>query len=232
MQDIFQQFINSQTTSNAVTSAATIALNLFLAMVLGVAVAKVYRRVHRGISYSSSYAYSIVIITMVVAFVMMVIGGNITRAFTLLGAFTIIRYRTAVKDPKDTAFIFLALVLGLAIGSSNYVMAFTGAGMLITAALTLDRVNFGAMIRLDQVLYLNVDSEEIDQTQLEKILKSMFKEVEVINVNYNGAIKSLQYSYSVRLAKDTNQTSAIKKITAINGVTSAEMLSSQQIIEF
>lgn len=232
MQDILNQILNSSTTTTAASNAGIVAFNLFIAMILGVIVAKVYRRVHRGISYSSSYAYSIVIITMVVCFVMMVIAGNITKAFTLLGAFTIIRYRTAVKDPKDTAFIFLALVLGLAVGSSDYAMAFTGAGMLVTTALMLDKLNFGAMVRLDQVVYLTVDSEKIDQKRLEKILKSLFKEIEIINVNYNSSAKALQYSYSVKLGKVNDQAMAIDELSKVGGVKNVEVLASQQIIEF
>lgn len=232
MDSFLQSILNNQTANSTIDSTALVALNLFIAMVLGVIVAKAYRRVHRGISYSPSYAYSIVMITMVVTFVMMVIDGNITRAFTLLGAFTIIRYRTAVKDPKDTAFIFLALVLGLAVGASDYALAFVGTGMMVTVALLLDKLNFGAMVRLDQVIYLNVDSKSIDQKDLENTLKSLFKEVEIINVNYNGAAKTLQYSYNVKLSKNSDQSTAIKKISSIEGVHSAEMLSSQQIIEF
>lgn len=232
MQDILNQILNSSATTTAASNAGVVAFNLFIAMILGVVVAKVYRRVHRGISYSSSYAYSIVIITMVVCLVMMVIAGNITRAFTLLGAFTIIRYRTAVKDPKDTAFIFLALVLGLAVGSSDYAIAFTGAGMLVTTALMLDKLNFGAMVKLDQVVYLTVDSEKIDQKRLEKILKSLFKEIEIINVNYNSSAKALQYSYSVKLGKVNDQAMAIEELSKISGVKNVEVLASQQIIEF
>lgn len=232
MQDLINQLLNSSTTTNAVSNAGLVAFNLFIAMILGVVVAKVYRRVHRGISYSPSYAYSIVIITMVVCFVMMVIAGNITKAFTLLGAFTIIRYRTAVKDPKDTAFIFLALVLGLAVGSSDYAMAFTGAGMLTTTALMLDKLNFGSMVKLDQVVYLTVDSEKIDQKHLENVLKSLFKEVEIINVNYNSAAKALQYSYSVKLGKLNDQGMAVRELSLVSGVKNAEVLASQQIIEF
>ncbi len=232
MDSFLQQALNSQTTNNAVSSSGVIAFNLFLAMILGVIVAKTYRRVHRGISYSPSYAYSIVIITMVVSFVMMVIAGNITKAFTLLGAFTIIRYRTAVKDPKDTAFIFLALVLGLAIGSSDYAMAFTGTAMLVTTALMLDKLNFGSMIKLDQVVYINVEPQSISQKDLERKLRSLFKKVETINVNYNGASSTLQYSYSVQLKKLEDQGIAMEQLSSLKGITNVEILSSQQIIEF
>jgi uncharacterized membrane protein YhiD involved in acid resistance len=232
MENILEQLINSQTTTTAVENSGIVALNLFIALVLGIIVAKTYRRVHKGISYSSSYAYSIVMITMIVTFVMMVIGGNITTAFTLLGAFTIIRYRTAVKDPKDTAFIFMSLVLGLAVGSSDYALAFTGTGVMVTAALMLDKFNFGAMLKMDQVIYLTVDSGKIKHAKLEETLKQLFETVEIINVNYNSAAEALQYSYNVKLKKKTDQTLAMKRISQIDGVITAEILSSQQIIEF
>lgn len=227
-----EKIFTDNISSSSVDSIAVIALNLVIAMILGVVVAKVYKRVHKGISYSESYAYSIVLVTMIVTFVMMVIGGNLTRAFTLLGAFTIIRYRTAVKDPKDTAFIFLALVLGLAVGGSNYAMAITGTFIISITALLLDKLNFGSMIKLEQVLYLTIESKSINQEALESILKKHFKKVSIINVNYNSATESLQYSYNVKLFSQDEQSDAIQAIAKIKGVKDAEILASQQVVEF
>lgn len=232
MQLNFEQIINDSVNSEVFTSVPTVFINLLLAMVLGIIIAKVYKRVHKGISYSASYAYSIVIITMIVAFVMMVIGANIARAFTLLGAFTLIRFRTAVKDPKDTAFIFLALVVGLAVGASDYAIAIIGTGVTAVAAIALDQLNFGALVKLEQILYLTIDAKSVNQSDLEVMLKGLFKEISLINVNFNSANKSLQYSYNVKLNKKNEQSEAMRKISSIEGVKSAEILASQQVVEF
>ena len=227
-----QQLFNQAQQTDAFTTLPTIVINLLLSMILGIVVAKVYKRTHKGISYSASYAYSIVIITMVVAFVMMVIGGNVARAFTLLGAFTLVRFRTAVKDPKDTAFIFLALVIGLAVGASDYTLAIAGTIITAITALVLDALDFGALIKLEQVLYLTINPKTINQKDLEVILKSQLKEISIINVNYSDSNRLIQYSYNIKLRKKDQQADIMEKISAVEGVKSAEILASQQVIEF
>lgn len=232
MQEIIDQLLSSSVTNASANSIATTVVNLLLAMLLGIVIARVYRNVHKGVSYSASYAFSLVIVTMVVAFVVMVIGSNVARAFTLLGAFTLIRYRTAVKDPKDTAFIFLALVVGLAAGASDYVLAVTGTVITAITAIVLSKLNFGSVVKLEQVLYLTIDAKAIEQANLETLLRGLFKEVSIINVNYNSAKKSLQYSYNVTLNKKHKPTTAIEHLSSIEGVRSAELLAAQQVVEF
>jgi len=228
----FGQLFETTLDTPALSSVPTIFINLMLSLLLGIVIAKVYKRVHHGVSYSASYAYSIVLITMVVAFVMMVIGGNLARAFTLLGAFTLIRFRTAVKDPKDTAFIFLALVVGLAVGANGYALAVIGTIITVITALVLDKLNFGSQIKLEQVLYLTIDAKTVDQHDLEVMLRGLFKEVSIINVNYSSASKSLQYSYNVKLVDKEQQADAMRKLSSVHGVRNAEILASQQVVEF
>ena len=84
-------------------------VNVGLAAALGLVVALVYRATHKGLSYSQSFTQTILFVAVIVAIVMMVIGGNLARAFALVGALSIIRFRTVVKDTKDTAFIFASL---------------------------------------------------------------------------------------------------------------------------
>lgn len=227
-----QQFFDQFQQSEVFTSLPTVLINLLLAMVLGIIVAKVYKHTHKGISYSASYAYSIVLITMIVAFVMMVIGGNVARAFTLLGAFTLIRFRTAVKDPKDTAFIFLALVVGLAVGASDYALAIAGTLVTAIVAVVLDALNFGSLVKLEQVLYLTISPKTINQKDLEAILHSELKEMSIINLNYSDSNKLLQYSYNIQLRKKDQQADVMEKIAAVEGVKNAEILASQQVVEF
>lgn len=215
-----------------VSSIPTILINLLLAAILGTIVANVYKRTHKGISYSASYAYSIVVVTMVVTLVMMVVGGNVARAFTLLGAFTLIRFRTAVKDPKDTAFIFLALVVGLATGADEHALAIIGTIGISMVALILDSFNFGTVLKLEQVLYITINPKVINQKDLEVILRHQCKDVSLINVNFNESNKLLQYSYNIKLRKSDQQADVMDKITAVEGVKSAEILASQQVIEF
>ena len=102
-----------------------ILLNLSLAFILGMIISYTYKITHKGLSYSQSFILTIVFVTIIVSMVI-IIENNLARAFALVGALSIIRFRTVVKDTKDTAFIFLGLAAGLACGTSNYFIAISG----------------------------------------------------------------------------------------------------------
>ena len=126
-----QEFLNLAGLSQ-IYSQFDILMNLTLSIFLGLFISYVYKLTHKGVSYSQSFMLTIVFVTIIVAMVMMVIGNNVARAFALVGALSIIRFRTVVKDTKDTAYIFLALAAGMAAGTSSYFLALSGS--LITAA--------------------------------------------------------------------------------------------------
>ncbi|MFX0186761.1 MAG: DUF4956 domain-containing protein [Candidatus Hodarchaeota archaeon] len=111
-----------------------VGLVLFWSIFLSFIIAITYRGTHRGVSYSSNFTQNLVIIGCVVGIVMLVIGTNIARAFTLVGALSIIRFRTAIKDPKDVGFIFFVMVVGMACGTKFYPVAiittFVGCGLI------------------------------------------------------------------------------------------------------
>ena len=80
-----------------------IVLNMTMGFCLGLVISFVYKATHKGLSYSQSFMLTIVFVTFIVSMVMMVIGNNLARAFALVGALSIIRFRTVIKDTKDTA---------------------------------------------------------------------------------------------------------------------------------
>ena len=100
--------------------------NLGLACVLGLIISLIYKKTHTGLSYSQSFLITIIFVTVIVSMVMMVIGNSLARAFALVGALSIIRFRTVIKDTKDTAYVFIALAAGMAAGTSSYLLAISG----------------------------------------------------------------------------------------------------------
>ena len=97
----------------------TVVLGLLAAFVLSQVVAWVYLWTRRGVSHSTSFTQSIVILSVIVALVMLVIGSNLARAFGLFGALALIRFRTPVKDSRDTVFLFLSVAVGIATGTGT-----------------------------------------------------------------------------------------------------------------
>jgi len=112
----------------------------------------VYRMTHTGISYSRSFVLTMIIMAITVSFIMLIIGSNLARAFSLVGALSIVRFRNAVKDSRDTANIFMVMAMGMACGTKLYAMAI--AFTLITSAimLVLDRMGFGSSNRMARLL--------------------------------------------------------------------------------
>ena len=101
-------------------------LNLIIAFFLGFIISLIYKKTHKGLSYSQSFVLTIIFVSVIVSMVIMVIGNNLARAFALVGALSIIRFRTVVKDTKDTAYIFWSLASGMAAGTGSYFLAIVG----------------------------------------------------------------------------------------------------------
>lgn len=105
------------------------ALRVLLAFVLGVFIVNIYRWTHAGIP-QKSFTDTLIILCMLISVVMVIIGDSIARAFSLVGALSIIRFRTAIQDPRDIGFVFYALAVGMAIGAGNSAVAVLAAFLI------------------------------------------------------------------------------------------------------
>ena len=92
-------------------SAMDMVLVMVLSFALSAFIGWIYKLTHRGTSYTQSFVFTLVLNGMVVALVMMIVGSNIARAFSLVGALSIIRFRNAVKETRDVGFIFFTMVV-------------------------------------------------------------------------------------------------------------------------
>ncbi|MEM0961836.1 MAG: DUF4956 domain-containing protein [Bacteroidota bacterium] len=124
-----------------------IILNVLVALGCGLTVAALYRWSYRGTSYSATFVSSLVTLAMITAVVIMAIGNNLARAFGLVGAMSIIRFRTAVKDTQDLAFIFLSLAIGLAAGVGFHRLALVATALIGGTLWVLGRSGFGTTER-------------------------------------------------------------------------------------
>src|SRR5690348_13277024 len=112
-----------------------VAVGLALSLALSLAIATTYRFTHRGVSYSQSYAHTLIIMCMVISVIMMIVGSSLARAFSLVGAMSIIRFRNAVKETKDIGFIFMVMAIGMACGTRFYTLAAIATFLLCTVIL-------------------------------------------------------------------------------------------------
>ena len=131
-------------------------LALLLAFVLGQIIAWTYAWTHSGLSYSRSFTQSLVLMTLVVSLVMFVIGNSIITAFGLIGALALIRFRNVLKDTRDTVFVFISLVVGMAVGSQRHLVAILGTATLLLAVWYMNITAFGLLGALALIRFRNV----------------------------------------------------------------------------
>lgn len=200
--------------------------NLIVALVCGVIIALVYRYIYKGPSYSVTYVNSLVLLTLVVSVVMLVIGNNLARAFGLVGAMSIIRFRTAVRDVQDIVFIFFALSVGMASGVGLHVIALTGTVMISLIAIVLVTFNFGAPQKQEYLIQMTYTSEDITEDQIRKILKKFTRRYKVVNIKNVGEHK-MEAFYQVIYKRKFKSASLIRELNGIENVDNVNLFFDQ-----
>ncbi len=139
METIFNNVLNFQE-----VTLANLVIILILSTFLCMIIATIYRFCIRGASYSQSFQQTIILMGIIVSVIMLIIGSNIARAFSLVGALSIIRFRTAIKDPMDVGYLFFSMAVGMACGTQFYGIAIITTFFVSAVILFLSRVNLGS----------------------------------------------------------------------------------------
>lgn len=203
-----------------------------IAIVLGLLIAWTYRRTYKGFSYSQSFSMSIVIITVITTFIIILIEDNIARAVGIFGAFSIIRFRTAVKDMRDIAFIFFTLAVGLAVGTKSIIIALVGTLTICALIFSLSRVNFGGLRKLEYILNFKIDSKKHSNEIFKSIMHKYFKNQALLNVDAKDKGHFLMFTFNVSLFDDNKLNEFIMEINSIEGVSDVQIVSSKNDLEF
>ena len=211
----------------------TVAVNLVIGFGLALLIAWIYKRTHSGLSYSQSFVFTLIILTVLTTATMMIIGSNIVRAFTLLGAFTIIRFRTAIKDTRDIAFVFWALITGMAVGTQNYLVAGFLTVTLIAIIGFLTRIKFGSFRGFDYILNFTVPS---NPGEAEAGVKTAFgrylKAATLLNVASRDDGRKLEYTYSVKFGNEKEIPEFMRNCGAVAGIERVSLITAKEDIEY
>jgi uncharacterized membrane protein YhiD involved in acid resistance len=195
-------------------------INLLAALVCGIAISFFYRLNFRGVSYSSSYIISVIMLCMITALVIMVIGNNLARAFGLVGAMSIIRFRTAIKDTQDIMYIFFALAAGLACGAGMYLIAVTGTFFIGLALVIVSMVVAENPIKREFLLQILV----LEETQLDREIADAIDKLctksKLINVKTLSMQNEnlLELSYYVRFRNNEKSGRLVTELKKLHGV--------------
>lgn len=112
---------------------------LLCALVLAMFMYYIYRKTYTGVAYSRNFNVSLVLLAIITTIAMLAIGNNLTLSLGMVGSLSIIRFRTAIKEPKDIAFVFWAISIGLCCGASMYIISTLGSVMLAVVLVVFAR---------------------------------------------------------------------------------------------
>jgi hypothetical protein len=195
----------------------TVVLTLLLSFVLSLVVAWVYRYTHKGVSYSQSFAQTLVIMGSVVGLIMLIIGSNIARAFALVGALSIIRFRNAVKESRDVAFVFLAMAIGMACGTRFYALAVMATVAFSAFIIVISKLNLFAKEFRERILRVQVPAHLDFDTLLEPILDRFTNQSALVSVETVREGELQEVIYTVELKRRANPQALLEEVRAVNG---------------
>jgi len=209
----------------------TVLLSLLLAFVLGQILAWVYYLTHSGLSYSRSYVQSLILITVVIAMVMAVIGNNIITAVGLMGALAIVRFRNVIKDTRDIAFIFCALVVGMAAGSQRYLTAIVGTAILSLIALYLFFTDFGSHEPHNGFLRFSLRGSLGPAHPIPEILRRFCGNFILISVQDSGFGGPSEYAYQIMVHNTAKNEEFVAELEKVEGIENISLTMQEKLLE-
>lgn len=192
-------------------------LNFAAAAIIACLIYISYRTSHSGAVYSERFNVSLVMLTLISTLVMSVIGNNIALSLGMVGALSIVRFRTAIKDPRDTAYIFWTIAVGICCGVSDYMIAAIGSAFIFGFL-----VLFG-FVRNNERIMVIINSSSEAQEEIEARMKELFAGKALMRV-HNVLLKeqASEYIYEVsdkNMRKSENANGSVQKnISEIQGV--------------
>jgi uncharacterized membrane protein YhiD involved in acid resistance len=203
-------------------SILDVVIVLALSFVLSAFIGWIYKNSHRGTSYTQSFVFTLVLNGMVVALVMMIVGSNIARAFSLVGALSIIRFRNAVRETRDVGFIFFTMAIGMAVGTRFYLLAVIAAVVISLVILLMTRFNWYARQMSSQILRIQIPDGTPFDTLFDRVFVRYTSSSELISADsvHSGMLTELTYSIGMKKSNQIQEfLTEIKNLNGNNKVT-------------
>jgi uncharacterized membrane protein YhiD involved in acid resistance len=176
-----------------------IAQSFLLAFSLAFIWATVYRKTHSGVAYTRSFFLTLMMIAPIVTMVMLAIGSNVALSLGLVGALSIIRFRTVIKDAKDMTFLFLAIGIGLCCGANAWMVAIIGTVMISLITVVMSKVGHGRVGSADYILIFRSNQKE-PWSAVSPSAQDMISWKQLRGATDVDSGKEFEYTYNVRLA--------------------------------
>jgi uncharacterized membrane protein YhiD involved in acid resistance len=162
---------------------------------------------------------------------MQAIGDNLARGLGMLGALSIIRFRTVFKDPRDIIFMFAAMAAGISCGVFGYGIAVVGTTAFCAAAFLLYHTPFGEQRFYDGMLRFNLAAESDHRATVEETLREHCRQFALITLRESAQGTRLDFAYHIKLRKGKSREDLVRKIRDLDTVKDASLLLQETTVE-
>ena len=208
---------NSFLEETADFSIAAASVSLPSALFIGLFIFFIYKKTYAGVMYSKPFNTSLVLLSVLTTFVILAVTSNVVLSLGMVGALSIVRFRTAIKEPLDLVFLFWSISVGIILGAGLYSLAFLGSVFITVILLVLTgKVDSSA----PYILMLQLENENAE-LQATEIIKNRFGKVIVKSKSITDGQPELIYEVKVK----NNETSFMNELSAIEGIQSATLVS-------
>lgn len=197
-------------------SMLDVTLWLTLSFILTSLIWLLYMKTHKWTSYTQSFVHTLVLMWMIVAVIMLIVWSNIARAFSLVWALSIIRFRNAVKETRDVGFIFFAMAIWMAMWTKFYLLWIMATAVISTALLIMYKFNWYAKPVTSQVLKIQIDSNKEFEKLFDDVLVKYTISSELISIDSVRWWLLTELVYTVNMGSDSNKQKFIWEIKKLN----------------
>ncbi len=216
------------------TSAFTvtdIAIVLALSFVLSALIGLIYRHTHRGTSYSQSFAQTLVLMGMITALIMLIIGSNIARAFSLVGALSVIRFRNAVKETRDVGFMFFTMAIGMACGTRFYLLGALGTATIAAVLVVMHRADVFSKEVHERLLRIRIPAEQDQARILDPVFRKFLDAARLIAIETVAGGVLQEVVYPVVLKRRMEPQAFLEAIRAVTNNNKVSLVVGQQEVD-
>ena len=199
-----------------VFSVTDVLFATILSFLLSLVIAWVYQITYKGVSYTQSYVHTLIMMSMIVSIIMLIIGSNIARAFSLVGALSIIRFRNAVKDTRDVGYIFFAMAIGMACGTRFYLLAIIATLVISFILWGMTTLNLFAKDVREQILKIRLQGDIRYEQLFDPVFSRYLGRVNLIAVETVQAGLLTELVYSIEFKRRVNVQTFMEELRKLN----------------
>lgn len=192
-------------------------ITVALSFGLGLLITWTYRKTHKGLAWSQSFMHTIIMMGVVAGVVILVVGNNLARAFGLVGALSIIRFRSSIREPRDVAFIFFAMAAGLACGIGFYLVAILFTVLICGIVLLLDRLSYGEVPDPAKILKVLIPENLNYEGLFDDIFLEHLDSYNMVKVQTTNLGTMFELVFSIRGKKGYDEKALVDEIRSRNG---------------